>query len=70
MRKSKAILAAVAGLGLASMAQANPVMNMGLILRDATGTSGAVIAPTSVVGGVAHYSLPDNTFFRVEASVP
>jgi hypothetical protein len=60
-------MGAVAGLGLATAAQAAPIINMSLIVRDLSSNSGAVIAPTSVVAGVPHYSMAPGTVFRIES---
>jgi len=70
MSKAKAILfSAVAGLGLTSAANAAPIVNTSLIVRDLTsanGNTGAVISPTSVVGGISHYTITQGTAFRIE----
>jgi hypothetical protein len=70
MRKSKSYLAAaVMGLGLTSGALANPIVDMNLVIRDlstANANTGNVIAPTTVIGGVAHYTITQGTAFRVE----
>jgi hypothetical protein len=70
MRKGKAILAAaVTGLGLASGAIANPIVDMSFVVRtmDTTNANaGTIIAPTSTVGTVPHYSMTPGQLFRVE----
>jgi len=70
MRKGKVILAAaVTGLGLASGAMANPIVDMGLVVRSldtTSGNAGTIIAPTSTVGTVKHYSMSAGQLFRVE----
>src|SRR5829696_7835618 len=66
MRSKKLFLAALAGLGLATSVNAAPIITTSLVVRDVSGTVGVVLTPTSTVGGVPHYSIPEGTFFRVE----
>jgi len=70
--KTKAILfGAVAGLGLMSSAYAGPIIpptiTTSFVVRDASGTSGVVIAPSSTdINGIKHYTITQGTYFRIE----
>jgi hypothetical protein len=68
--RTKAILfGAVAGLGVMSSVNAAeiipPTVTTSLIVRDASGTAGVVLTPT-IQGGVAHYTITQGTYFRIE----